>query len=88
MTFSIITVVFNGENLIEGTIQSVVNQTYKGIEYLIIDGGSKDGTVDIIKKQAENYPIRWISERDKGRQGHPAGQGLAARRNGTEGLAD
>ncbi len=66
MTFSIITVVFNGEKLIEGTIESVVNQTHTGIEYLIIDGGSKDGTVDIIKKKAENYPIRWISERDKG----------------------
>ena len=66
MTFSIITVVFNGENLIEGTIQSVANQTYKGIEYLIIDGGSKDATVDIIEKEAKKYPIRWISERDKG----------------------
>jgi glycosyltransferase involved in cell wall biosynthesis len=66
MTFSIITVVYNGKNLIEGTIQSVIHQTYKDIEYLIVDGASKDGTVEIIKKQAEKYPIRWISERDKG----------------------
>ena len=66
MIFSIITVVFNGENLIDGTIQSVVNQTYTDIEYLIIDGGSKDRTVEIIKKQAEKYSIRWISERDNG----------------------
>lgn len=66
MTFSIITVVFNGENLIEGTIQSVINQTYKDIEYLIIDGQSSDGTLKIIQKYAQQYPIRWISERDKG----------------------
>ena len=65
-TFSIITVVFNGEVHIEGTIQSVVNQTYPYIEYLIIDGNSKDATMEIIKKYAKQHPIRWISERDKG----------------------
>lgn len=66
MTFSIITIVFNGETLLEGTIQSVVNQTYPNIEYIIVDGASKDNTVNIIKKYAENHSIRWISERDKG----------------------
>ena len=47
---SIITVVFNGEQFLEETIQSVINQTYDNIEYIIIDGGSTDGTLDIIKK--------------------------------------
>lgn len=65
-TFSIITVVFNGEAHIESTIQSVINQTYPQVDYLIIDGASKDSTVDIIKKYAEKYPLRWLSERDKG----------------------
>ena len=64
--FSIISVVFNGESHIEGTIQSVVNQTYPHVEYLIIDGASKDKTVEIVKEYAEKHPIKWISERDKG----------------------
>ena len=45
-TFSIITIVFNGVSLLEGTVESVLNQTYKNIEYIIVDGGSKDGTVE------------------------------------------
>lgn len=62
---SIITVVYNDVSLIEKTIISVVNQTYKNIEFIIIDGGSTDGTVDVIKKYANqiNY---WVSEPDKG----------------------
>ncbi len=47
---SIITVVLNGEKNIEKTIQSVLAQTYDNIEYIIIDGGSTDGTLDIIRK--------------------------------------
>ena len=64
--FSIITVVFNGEAYIEGTIQSVVNQTYPHVEYLIIDGASKDKTLEIVKKYTEKHSIKCISERDKG----------------------
>ena len=62
---SIITVVYNGEDFLEETILSVINQTYKHIEYIIIDGGSTDGTIDIIKKYEDkiNY---WVSEEDKG----------------------
>ncbi|MFK7949999.1 MAG: glycosyltransferase family 2 protein [Saprospiraceae bacterium] len=62
---SVITVVYNGQDLIEGTIQSVINQTYEPIEYLIIDGKSKDKTVDIIKQYESNI-TNWISESDKG----------------------
>lgn len=62
---SIITVVYNGEKYLEETIQSVLNQTYENIEYIIIDGGSSDGTVDIIKKFADSIDY-WISEKDSG----------------------
>lgn len=62
---TIVTVVFNGEQFLERTIQSVLNQTYKNIEYIIIDGGSKDGTLDIIRKY-ENQIDYWVSEPDQG----------------------
>lgn len=66
-SFSIITVVYNNEKLLPGTIESVRRQTYPNIEYIIVDGGSKDGTVDIIRKAATEMPnLRWISEPDKG----------------------
>jgi glycosyltransferase involved in cell wall biosynthesis len=62
---SIITVVYNSKDLIEKTIQNILSQTYKNIEYIIIDGASTDGTLDIVKKynSAISY---WISEKDKG----------------------
>jgi glycosyltransferase involved in cell wall biosynthesis len=62
---SIITVVYNGAKTLEQTIQSVINQTYNNIEYIIIDGGSTDGTLDIIKEY-ENHISQWVSEPDKG----------------------
>ena len=62
---SIITIVYNGEAHIEQTINSVLNQTYSKIEYIIIDGGSKDNTVAIIQKY-ESRIANWISEVDKG----------------------
>lgn len=64
---SIITPVYNGEKHIESCINVVVNQHCKDAEHIIIDGGSTDETVNIIKQYAENFPhIRWISEKDKG----------------------
>jgi glycosyltransferase involved in cell wall biosynthesis len=62
---SILTVVYNGETYVEQTIKSVLDQTYKNIEYIIIDGGSVDNTIDIIKKYDEQIDY-WISEPDKG----------------------
>ncbi len=62
---SIITVVYNGEAYLEQTINSVINQTYQNIEYIIIDGGSTDGTIEIIKKYEEHIAL-WVSEKDKG----------------------
>jgi glycosyltransferase involved in cell wall biosynthesis len=62
---SVITVIFNGEKYLEKTIQSVVNQTYPNIEYIIVDGGSTDGTVDIVKKYSSQI-TRWVSEKDNG----------------------
>lgn len=65
MKISVITVTYNAAQFVEGTILSVLAQTYKHIEYVIIDGGSKDGTLDIIKKY-ETSIARWVSEPDKG----------------------
>ena len=62
---SVITVVLNGEKFLEKTIQSVINQTYSNVEYIIIDGGSIDGTLDIIRKY-DNVIDYWISEKDYG----------------------
>ena len=62
---SVITVVYNGEKYLEQTIKSVIHQTYKNIEYLIIDGGSKDNTLDIIKRY-KKYITYWVSEPDQG----------------------
>jgi glycosyltransferase involved in cell wall biosynthesis len=62
---SVITVVYNGHETLQRTIESVLNQTYKNIEYIIIDGESTDGTIDIIKKY-DNILSYWLSESDKG----------------------
>jgi glycosyltransferase involved in cell wall biosynthesis len=62
---SIITVVFNGLSLIEKTIKSVISQTWPNIEYIVIDGGSTDGTVEILRLY-DHQMSYWISEPDKG----------------------
>ncbi len=62
---SIITVCFNEAKTIEKTIKSVVGQTFTDFEYIVIDGGSTDGTVDIINKYSDRIDT-FISEKDKG----------------------
>lgn len=62
---SIITICFNAEKIIEDTLKSVVNQTFTDIQYIVIDGGSTDSTLDILGKYKEKIDIL-ISEPDNG----------------------
>ncbi|MDF3864456.1 glycosyltransferase family 2 protein [Pseudomonas denitrificans (nom. rej.)] len=63
--FTIVTVTFNAESLLQQTIDSVLSQKFRDFEYIIVDGASTDGTVEIIRKNADGV-TRWISERDSG----------------------
>lgn len=62
---SVITVVFNGAATLEHTIRSVIGQTYDNVEHIIIDGGSTDATLDILRKYEDNIDY-WVSEKDNG----------------------
>ncbi len=65
--FTIITVVYNGEKDLPGTMESVRRQTYPHIEYIFVDGASKDNSLKIIQEFAQKMPnVRWMSEPDKG----------------------
>jgi glycosyltransferase involved in cell wall biosynthesis len=68
MKISIITVCYNSEKYIHSAIESVLNQTYGDIEYIVVDGGSKDSTIDIVKSYQPLFDgrIKWISEKDNG----------------------
>lgn len=63
--FTVVTAVFNGVEHLESTILSVLSQAYADVEYIIIDGGSTDETLDILRKY-ENSITYWVSEPDKG----------------------
>lgn len=63
---SIITPTYNRGHLIEDTIKSVLNQTYKNIEYIVVDGMSSDNTVEILKKYRDKGELQYISEKDDG----------------------
>ena len=63
--FSVITVTYNAADVLEDTIQSVITQTYHHVEYIIIDGGSTDGTLDIVERYRDRIALV-ISERDNG----------------------
>lgn len=65
---SITTVCFNSAATLAQTIESVLGQTYENIEYVIVDGGSNDGSMDIIRKYEPAFSgkMRWISEPDSG----------------------
>ncbi len=62
---TVVTVVHNGERFLEETIKSVLAQPYKNLSYIIIDGGSTDKSVDIIKKYQDKISY-WVSEKDQG----------------------
>ncbi|MFM9840743.1 MAG: glycosyltransferase family 2 protein [Cyclobacteriaceae bacterium] len=65
MKISLLTVSFNSASTIQDTIESIRSQDYKNIEYIAVDGNSKDGTVEIIKSY-DSFISKWISEPDKG----------------------
>lgn len=65
MMLSIITINYNNAEGLENTINSVICQDFKDYEYIIIDGGSTDGSVDIIKRHSQCFTF-WVSEPDKG----------------------
>lgn len=65
LQLSIATITLNSEKTLRDTIDSVCRQTYENLEYLIVDGGSTDGTLAIIEGQQE-YVSRWVSEKDEG----------------------
>ena len=68
MKISVITACFNSGMTLRDTIESVLRQTYHDIEYIIVDGGSKDDTMEIVRSYEPNFDgrMRWISEPDKG----------------------
>lgn len=68
MKISIITVTYNSVATLRDTMDSVLAQTYPNIEYIVVDGASKDGTVDIIREYEPRFEgrMRWVSEKDKG----------------------
>lgn len=63
---SIVTACYNSEQFLEDCILSIMRQTYDNVEHIIIDGGSTDGTLDIIRKYENQYNVHWISEKDNG----------------------
>lgn len=68
MKISIITATYNSAKTVRDTIESVLNQTYDNIEYIIVDGGSNDNTLDIVKEYEPKFNgrLKWISEKDNG----------------------
>lgn len=76
MKLSIITINYNNCDGLRKTIESVVNQTYRDFEYIIIDGGSTDGSVEVIKEYADRISY-WISEPDNGIY-HAMNKGVSA----------
>lgn len=72
---SVVTTSYNQGKFLEEAIKSVLNQRYPNLEYIVIDGGSRDGSVEIIKKYEKEITY-WVSEKDKG-QSHAINKGFA-----------
>lgn|GEM_PF-1466068 len=74
---SIVTACLNQRRFITDTLESVMSQTYAPIGHIVIDGGSTDGTVDVLKRYAASYDLRWVSEPDRGLS-HAFNKGVVA----------
>ena len=72
-TFTIVTPSFNHAAYLEATIRSVLDQNYPGLQYIVMDGGSTDGTVEILQKYSDR--LQWTSEKDQG-QAHAIRRGF------------
>lgn len=63
---SIVTPSYNQAEFIESLLESIIEQEYPNVEHIVVDGGSTDGTVDILREYEEKYNLRWVSEPDDG----------------------
>jgi len=72
---SIITPSYNQAEFLEKNLQSVRDQSCDNVEHIVVDGGSEDGTVDLLKQYETQYNLRWISEQDRG-QSHAVNKGI------------
>lgn len=66
LKITVVTAVYNGEEYIEQCIKSIMNQTYKNFEHIIMDGGSEDRTIEIAKRYENQYDLKIISRKDNG----------------------
>jgi len=83
---SIITPVYQGRQFISGCIESVIHQKHDSIEHIIVDGGSTDGTVEIVRAYLQKYPhIRFMSEKDSG-QSNALNKGIRLAHGGIIGI--
>ena len=64
--FSILTASFNRRSTIRETLESIDSQTFESFEHIVVDGGSRDNTVELLKKYEQRYSLHWISETDEG----------------------
>lgn len=72
---SVITPSYNQAEFIEETLQSVRDQTHDNVEHVVVDGGSDDGTVEILEEYEDQYDLTWVSEQDRG-QSHAVNKGI------------
>ena len=66
MLVSIVTPTLNRRRLLEATLESVRGQSYPNIEHIVVDGGSTDGTIELLRSFGSTYNLKWISESDDG----------------------
>lgn len=68
LKFSLVSVTFNSDATLNDTIESILNQSFPNLEYIVVDGLSKDNTVNVIKEYEPRFNgrLKWISEKDKG----------------------